>query len=276
MTRASRRKSKPSAPRKIEAAETEGANDNGNLMVNAPPGVKEGPSARLLRQMLRQAHAQASAAPVANDRFAWTDSQLRRLRRAEAKRDSEDKRARANAVAEIARLTAERDATIARMERDAHEAETQALAALRGDDVECGDRKPGEPPRPMIRRSGLDWLSRKGRIDARQNIAGQRYGSDYRSVEDVRLRSCLADQSYGGSGRETAQEAKEEAYERLRSARSSGLVGHSRMIALCDAICGEGRTIRQLTGDNEAEAQQTEASLLIALDLLATHYRIKD
>lgn len=272
MTR--KRSKKPAAPRSF-SFEGQGANDNADVIANDDANVKEGPSARLLRQMLRRAHSEAAAIPPAANRFEWTQSQITRLRRAEAKRDSADKRAQANGVAEIARLMRERDATIERITREAHEAETVALAEARGEEIDISPRKPGEPPKPMLRRSGLDWLWKKRRISEHQQIAGLRYGDEYRVAEDFALRSCLAGPPTGGDAF-TRQDLKREMTQRLAAARAVGLGGHEGMIALCDRVCGDGRTIRQLSGDNDAEAAKNEAVLGVALDLLAAHYGVRD
>lgn len=255
-----RKKTQPSAPSDIAARRAD---------ADREAAVKEGPSTRILRQMLRDAHAPALIVP--KPRFEWSLSQLTRLRRAEEKRDSGDRKTQANGVAEIARLMGERDTAIARVRREAHEVETLALAEGRGDVVEAPDSKPGEAAKPLIRRSGLDWLRRKGRISLDQHIAGLRYADDYRRATDVSLRSCLSSPDGGGDGLHGA-EAREEAHGRLRAARIGALHSHSRMIELCNQVCGEGRTIRQLSGDSEAEAQHCEASLVIALDLLGIHY----
>lgn len=265
------KKSKPAPPRLLVSCDE--ANDNARATPAEGPRVKDGPSARILRQMLKVAHVPARVETEAA--FEWSDSQLTRLRRAEQKRNSKDRRTQANGVAEIARLAAERDSTIARICREKHETETVALARGRGEEIEQAPQKPGEPAKPMLRRSGLEWLRRKGRIDQDQYVAGHRYGDDYRRATEVSLKSCISDQT--GSGRDTGlshQEAREEAFLRLRAARVAGLQSHPKMIATVDNVCGEGRTVRQLTGDNEADAQQYEAALLIALDLLHQHYKM--
>lgn len=272
MTRA--RSKKPSAPRSF-SFEVGTANDNADLIANDAADVKEGPSARLLRQMLRRAHAEAAKGPEPEAHFEWTESQLTRLRRAEAKKASPDKRAQANGVAEMARLMRERDGTLERITREAHEAETVGLAALRGEEIDISPRKPGEPAKPMLRRSGLDWLWKKRRISEHQQIAGLRYGDEYRVAEDFSLRSCLAGAPTGGDAF-SRQDLKREMTQRLAAARAHGLGGHEGMIALCDRVCGDGRTIRQMSGDSDAEAAKNEAILCIALDLLAAHYGVRN
>jgi hypothetical protein len=266
-----KKKNKPSAPRKVVMTpEAIAANDDGDLIANDEPRVKDGPSARILRQMLRQAHAPAPVEPAPV--FRWTTAQITRIRRAEQKIASDDPRTQAKGVADMARLHAERAAWIERAEREAHEAETLALAKGRGEEIDSPPKKPGEPAKPMLRRSGLEWLWKKGRLTPEQQIAGQRYADDYRKAEDISLRSCIAN-SVGGGDAGSMQEARHEAFLRLRSARQSGLHSHERMIGICNQVCGEGKTIRAIAGDNEAEAQQTEAVLLVALDLLHAHYR---
>lgn len=261
------RRQKPSPPRPI------GVNDNHDLIANDEPHVKEGPSARLLRQMLRAAHARTAMTAVAETKPKLTAEQQRRLDRADEKLRSPIARVKAQGVAEIARLQKEVEWSEERVRREADQNEIVALADARGEEIERVAAKPGEAPKPMRRRNGLEWLAKKGRLDIDQALAGQRYADDYRRATDVGLMSCLASPTGSGDGL-NGLEAREEAYLRLRGARIGALQGHARLINVCDQICGEGRTIRQLAGDSEAEAQQYEATLIIALDFLGAYYGI--
>lgn len=152
-------------------------------------------------------------------------------------------------------------------------AETVALNAARGDVIEEFEVRRGEQDKPLRRKSGLDWLLSKGRIEPHQMSAGLKYGDDYRASTDVSLRSCCGD-SFGGDGL-VQMERREEAFKRITRARQIGLSGNETMIALMDLICGEGVRIRDLA-DTDALSNKKEAVLCIALDLLAGFYGIAD
>ncbi|RYG87374.1 MAG: hypothetical protein EON59_07640 [Alphaproteobacteria bacterium] len=264
-----KKKAQPSTPADIVArrmAERE-------TFINHPePRAEDGPSARLFRQMVRLARAAPPPAPEAD--FEWSEAQLKRMARAEQKLTSKIRRDVVNGRAEMSTLMAERSAHLMRVTREREAAETLAIAEAQGQPLDAAPVKPGEGVKPMRRRSGLEWLRRKDRLSDDQFMAGQRYADDFRISEETPLKSCLSD--VRGANDLNGMETREEAYQRLKAARTGALSSHSGMIVICDEICGQGLTIRQLTGDNDAEAQQLEARLCIALDLLSDHYGIKN
>lgn len=153
-------------------------------------------------------------------------------------------------------------------------ADTMTLAAERGDEITQFPIRPGEREKPLKRLSGLDWLWNKGRIDTTQMAAGLKYGDQYRIASDVSVRSAMNFSRAGGDG-STSQEIRKEAQENVAAARGRGLNGHPTLIALMDAIAGEGMRVRDYSGSDDALAAKNEANLLIALDHLATFYGMK-
>ena len=159
-------------------------------------------------------------------------------------------------------------------DRDWHRtamAETVALERTRGETIVEFEVKRGEADKPMRRKSGLDWLLSKGRIEPHQLSAGLKYGDDYRACTDISLRSCCAD-SFGGDGL-IQMERREEAFKRLTRARTIGLSGNPTMIFLVDQVCGEGTRLREISG-SDALSNKKEGILGVALDLLAAFYGI--
>lgn len=129
----------------------------------------------------------------------------------------------------------------------------------------------GERAKPARRLGGLEWLNNKGRLTGQQYSAGVRYGDDWRSAYDVRVRSCLNDDVSGGDPT-TVQEARTAAQARVAAADSKGLAGHQEMKVLCKLILVEGMTIRAVSAANDAETIRKETVMIIALELLAKHY----
>lgn len=267
-----KKKGKPSSPERIAALRL--AEQAAAAFANDPePRIEDGPSARLFRQMVRRARPEPVEPPRAE--YVWSEGQLRRLAKAERQLTSLDLREVARGRAEMSALTNERNTHVDRVIKERAAEETQQAAARQGAELDTSPAKPGENVKPMRRRTGLEWLKRKDRLSDEQFLAGQKYADDYRVSSETPLKSCISE-TRGGSDDLNGLEQREEAYQRLRAARLGALSGHPGMIVVCDQVCGEGRTIRQLTGDKDAEAQQTETTLGIALDLLAEHYGIKN
>lgn len=118
---------------------------------------------------------------------------------------------------------------------------------------------------------GLDWLWLKERIDEDQMGAGIRYGDEYRLANDISLKSCIAG-GVGGGGGAAQQEIRADAQSAIRRARDKGLSNHAEMVWICDQVAGEGVRIRALSHEDDSEAARLEATLKIALDLLAKYY----
>lgn len=149
--------------------------------------------------------------------------------------------------------------------------DTLTLAAERGEEIDHFPVRPGEREKPMRKLGGLDWLWAKGRITTIQMGAGLKYGDTYRNATDISIRSG-SNYVYLGGDDVSAQQRRMESQDALKEVRTAGLVGHAELIDLCDQVAGEGRRIRDLAKGSEAVAQQKEAQLSVALDLLAKHY----
>lgn len=160
-----------------------------------------------------------------------------------------------------------------RWQEDA-QTDTLAQAALRGESIVRVEQKRGERRKPLLRVSAVQWLYGEGKLgggqdaDLRQRAADQ-YGDDYRSSEDVRVRSCLNDSV---SGNDSPSMVFERARRRLVQARIIGLQSHQGMITVCDMVCGASIRPRQLAMGDERKGIRNEQTLLIALDLLVAHY----
>jgi hypothetical protein len=146
-------------------------------------------------------------------------------------------------------------------------AETVALEEARGERF-----TPEKPRQPRRRKDGLDWLRDKGRITPEEFRAGETYGDDYRKVYGSGVKSCLND-SVGGFSDEPAI-ARIRAQMNLDRARGGGLNRVNALVEIVDLVCGQGRSIRELAGDDTAKAYRLEERLSVALALLVGWYRI--
>lgn len=170
------------------------------------------------------------------------------------------------------RLTAERVEAAAVSEGIA---ETVALLRARGAAIETAAPAAGRREGPYRRQPGLDWLQRKGRLQALQRAAGERYGACYRRVKDegaipssldIKPRASVV------SGPSLTMlmgraEGMAQASARLEDFRRR-LSGQRDLVRACDLICGEELTPREAS-ENDRDAGRLEAVLLVALDLLA-------
>lgn len=182
----------------------------------------------------------------------------------------------------LARLERERLATIeqrgkARVEAHAVAsgvAETVALSQARGAVFDELLAAAGGRLKTYQRLAGLDWLARKGRLNAAQKAAGERYGAFYRQARgEIAIASTL-DIKPGGAGETplSVVVARAEANVRARqtlSALRERLSRQPALVSACDLICGEELTPREaVAGDKET--YRLEAVLEVALDILAS------
>lgn len=154
-------------------------------------------------------------------------------------------------------------------------AETVVLSRARGQAIAepCAKRK-RVCAQPYRRVSGLEWLERKGRIDAAARAAGERYGSAYRraklekaipSTLDVRVRGPFVAPALDAVL--SHAEGTDAARRKLAELRGR-LMRQPDLVAACDVICGEEKTPREAAG-GDREAGRLEAVLKVALDILA-------
>jgi hypothetical protein len=154
-------------------------------------------------------------------------------------------------------------------------AETVALSRGRGQAIVAPPAKRKRVcAQPYRRASGLELLERKGRIDAAERAAGERYGWAYRRVKmekaipstlDMRVRGEFVAPALGtvlAHG-----EATQAARRKLAELRGR-LLRQADLVAACDLICGEEKTPREATG-GDRDAGRLEAVLKVALSILA-------
>lgn len=128
------------------------------------------------------------------------------------------------------------------------------------------------------RQGGIEWLIGKKRVSPRQAAAGKSYGIDARlaSISGLSpLRSCLNDDPRGGNGGGQPFVVYEtEAQNRYALAQAS-LSYHPGMIAALDLICVRDLTPWEaLPEGTQRDVEKLQNTLVIALDLLVTHYRL--
>jgi hypothetical protein len=154
-------------------------------------------------------------------------------------------------------------------------AESVELARARGAEFDKPAARRGERETPYRRQAGLDWLARKGRITDRQKAAGEAYGACFRRAGSApAIGSTLEVQPSGGLAagpslglilKQAAGRLKAE--EELAAFRGR-LFGQSDLVSVCDLVCGQELTPREV-GGGDRDAARIEAVLKVALDLLA-------
>ncbi|MGH6965602.1 MAG: hypothetical protein ACREE0_14070 [Phenylobacterium sp.] len=167
----------------------------------------------------------------------------------------------------------ERDRTEARAVADGVE-ETVALSQARGAAIEREPADRAGRATPYHRRSGLEWLSAKGKISERQRLAGERYGACYRRAgAQAKIGSTLelAPGSGGAGGPSLGlllkmADGRRQAQAQLAASRQA-LFGQGDLVTACDLICGQELTPREAAG-GDRDAGRMEAVLKVGLDLL--------
>ncbi len=149
------------------------------------------------------------------------------------------------------------------------EANLQALAeqaARRGEEVVRVAKGPAS-------RDGWLWLIQKKRVTRARQQAGDRYSTLYGRARSDGVRSCLNDDGpKGAAGSEAGPlAARMRALSDLKGIhthiqRSVGEQPAQRFIALLDAVCGRGETLRALSSGDDRKALVVEADLMTALD----------
>jgi len=135
------------------------------------------------------------------------------------------------------------------------------------------------PKAPPKRMGGIDWLISKKRVNRLQAAAGKRYGVDGRlsAVSGLApLRSCLNDDPRG-SGATSLPIAIQETDAKARLAHAQvALSLHPGMMAALELVCVRDLTPWEaLPGAPQREVEKMTTVLLVALDLLADHYRMR-
>jgi len=123
-------------------------------------------------------------------------------------------------------------------------------------------------PTRLLARDGLAWLVAKGRLNAAQRMAGERYRGHFELIHSGGLKSCIADAIGGGDPSAAIAAARRH----LDKARRHGLASDNTLIWLCDEVAGKGTTLRELAAGDQKRSEALEAELLVALRFLARHY----
>jgi len=169
----------------------------------------------------------------------------------------------------------ERDRTEARAVAEGVE-ETVALSQARGAEIDREPTASAGRAAPYHRRSGLEWLSAKGKISERQRLAGERYGACYRRAAAQATIGSTLDLAPGSSlpgGPSLGlllkmAEGRRRALAELTQSRQA-LFGQGDLVNACDLICGQELTPREAAG-GDRDTTRLEAVLKVGLDLLVT------
>lgn len=184
------------------------------------------------------------------------------------------------AVIERRRLLAEERRDHAR--RDAQEvaegvSETIQLGMHRGEAFEAPVASRGEARKPARRIDGITWLKRQGKLEGNRARAAETYRAAWTAAQgEPSLRSCLAEQTGGGTGPNVAAAilaagARLEACKQLERMHDQ-LGWQPDLLTSLWQVIGLGKTPREASA-NGAQASRLEALVLVALDLLAAHLR---
>jgi hypothetical protein len=130
-------------------------------------------------------------------------------------------------------------------------------------------------PTRLLARDGLAWLVAKGKLNAAQRMAGERYRGLYATIHGGGMRSCIGDTTgssaiFGGEDVPPLMHAQ--AREALEHSRRKALASDNTLIWLCDEVAGKGTTLRDLAADDQKRSIAFEAEFLVALRFLAKHY----
>jgi len=123
-------------------------------------------------------------------------------------------------------------------------------------------------PTRLLARDGLAWLVAKGKLNAAQRMAGERYRGHYELIHSGGLKSCISDTIGGGDPSAAIAAARRH----LDEARRKGLVSDNTLIWLCDEVAGKGTTLRDIAAGDKHRAAELETEFSVALRLLARHY----
>ena len=140
--------------------------------------------------------------------------------------------------------------------------------------VANGVRTPGASrpaDAPPVRRDGLEWLIKKKRLTPERAVAAMFYRGLYRDAGPVSIASSLGaldrvDQ--GARGVELRAAGRDTARRQLLTLRGEVLRGQVDMLTALDGVAGVGHCLRELTGGDRWRADELEAALKIALDLV--------
>lgn len=127
-------------------------------------------------------------------------------------------------------------------------------------------------------RDGWKWLtSRKPRrLTTDQVITGDRYCALYLAANRDTLSTVEAnDNGFAAEPKNAVDElAKARAALDRVQRHISDATGSDRLVALLDAVCGRGETLRYLAGGDDRKAGAYEVELRLALDMAGVAFRV--
>ena len=127
----------------------------------------------------------------------------------------------------------------------------------------------GEPGAPWRVVDVLATMERLGSIDANQRAAGERYRAYYERAGHAGASAAQLIRT--GAGGDGGLEARVRAGEALAAAKRI-LGGRGPLVAICDAVLGEGQTLRAYDAASGRRKGRAAAMLRGALGKLAQHW----
>lgn len=128
----------------------------------------------------------------------------------------------------------------------------------------------GEPGAPWRVIDVLALLERRGSIDAGQRAAGERYRACYERAGHAGASAAQLIRA-GGRGGDSGLEAKIRAGEALARAKNL-LGGRGPLVSVCDAVLGQGQTLRTYDAVSGRRNGRAAAMLIDALEILADEW----
>lgn len=125
-------------------------------------------------------------------------------------------------------------------------------------------------------RDGWRWLrTRKPpRLTSEQISTGDDYARLYALAMQDTLSTSSNDNQGGGEGSRLDHSIKNRERMDVIQRHIADATGSTRLIALLDAVCGRGETIRSLAKDDERRLAAIEAELRVALDMACVGFKI--
>lgn len=128
----------------------------------------------------------------------------------------------------------------------------------------------GEPGAPWRVVDVLATMERLGSIDAGQRAAGERYRACYERAGHAGASAAQLIRA-GGRGGDSGLEAKVRAGEALARAKNL-LGGRGPLVSVCDAVLGQGQTLRTYDAVSGRRNGRAAAMLIDALEILADEW----
>ena len=195
----------------------------------------------------------------------------------QAKMDSVDNRIRLLHLAQASELMDQIDYALYRLQQALQDAEMAAagqaqdqLLAERGvETVDVGS---------VLSRSGWVWVTTRkpARLSADQISVGNRYGALYLGANRDTLSTVSANDNALMDDPRNPVDVLAECRRNLSRIQRHIIdaTGSERLVALLDAVCGRGETLRSLAGNDDRKAAVYETELRIALDMAGVAFKM--